>query len=154
MRRGYVYFLRIEYGECPVKIGHTRHPMSRLQGLQPWCPWPLILVAVFECAEPEKEERRIHRRLAHIRLRNEWFAGGAAVENEIASLSARLKRVEVVAKDLREPLVQTVMVRFRTTPADAKRCRMHARSRRQSLSAWIRDSLNRVGERSNSREGK
>ena len=141
MRRGYVYFIRVESGERPVKIGYTRHPMSRLDGLQQWSPWPLTLVAAFECSEPEKEERAIHRRLAAVRMRGEWFVG-ADVKREIGALSRRLKRVDAAAEDLRDGRAREIIARFRTTPVDARRYREAARKQRQSMSEWIRDTLN------------
>ena len=141
MRPGYVYFIRVENGERPIKIGHTRHPKSRLRLLQQWSPWPLTLLAVFKCAEPEKEERAIHRRLSAVRMRGEWFVG-AAVGRERAALSRRLKQVDGTAEDLREGCTREIMVRLRTTPADARRYRETARKQHQSMSEWIRGKLN------------
>ena len=141
MRRGYVYFIRVEKAERPIKIGYTRHPLSRLNELQPWLPWPLTFVAVFECSEPEKEESAIHRRLAAVHVRGEWYVG-AAVEHEIDALSRRLKLIDPNAKDLRDSSKRTATARLRVTSADLERYQKAARSQQQSMSDWIRRRLN------------
>lgn len=53
------------------KIGRTRTSVeNRRLELQPGCPWPLDIVAIY----PGKDlERRLHRKLATHRMRGEWF---------------------------------------------------------------------------------
>ena len=143
MRPGYIYFIRVEYGDRPIKIGYTRNPTVRLSQLQQWSPWPLKLLALFECSAPEKEEWDSHQRLAAMRLRGEWYVGSDEVKNEISRLSKQLKRTKSEPKDLREKRrYRSEVFKIRVTPADEKRWRGKALKQNKSLSAWIRDILN------------
>jgi hypothetical protein len=143
MRLGYVYFIRVESVDGPVKIGLSRHLKGRFELLQQWSPWPLTLVAAFECPDPEKEERALHRRLSSVRVRGEWFRNSLEVKREILALSRRFKRVDVSANDLREGRRLSALVRLRVPVGDAQKYRQTARRHGVSLSVWIRDKLNK-----------
>lgn len=66
-----VYF--IQAGDAgPIKIGVTRGcPLDRMANLQTGCPEALKLVA--HASGTADDERELHKRFAHLRLRGEWF---------------------------------------------------------------------------------
>lgn len=66
-----VYF--IQSGDAgPIKIGFTSGcPLDRMANLQTGCPDELRLVA--HARGTADDERELHKRFAHLRLRGEWF---------------------------------------------------------------------------------
>jgi len=66
-----VYFIQ-QGKDGPVKIGFTKkEPLKRLYSLQTANPKPLRLL--LSLTGDFELERLIHKKLAHLRLRGEWF---------------------------------------------------------------------------------
>jgi hypothetical protein len=65
-----IYFIQSGKSDL-VKIGYAADPQTRLRQLQCGNPEPLRLIAT---KDGEKDaEGQWHRRLAHLRVRGEWF---------------------------------------------------------------------------------
>jgi hypothetical protein len=71
-----VYFLQ-PVGGGPIKIGHSKHPLTRLQDVMRWSPTPLEVLAEIEGTMAL--ERWLHRKLAAYRMHFEWFRPQAPV---------------------------------------------------------------------------
>jgi hypothetical protein len=71
-RSGFVYALG-EEGTDFVKIGYSHEPVaaSRFYGVQ--CGNPRQLFMIFETIGTRADERELHKRFAHLHVRNEWF---------------------------------------------------------------------------------
>ena len=69
---GYVYVIQSFTGHC--KIGSSQSVPSRIQQLQCANPEPLTLIHQFPSANAQQDEFALHRKFAHRRVRNEWFA--------------------------------------------------------------------------------
>lgn len=75
-RKSHVYF--IQRGESgPVKVGHSKHPHSRIRELQTGCPESLFLRGT--AIGGRALEELIHSELADFRLSGEWFEASAAL---------------------------------------------------------------------------
>ena len=108
-----IYF--IQSGEKgPIKIGFTIDPEKRLGHLQ--CANPCELTLLKAIHGDMEEERRLHEKFRHLRIRGEWFkpnrvlrayihkasrvgtpegpAGAAVVEAEPATIAAGFTLVE------------------------------------------------------------
>lgn len=71
MTDGYIYAFRCEGF---VKIGYTRRLHKRIRQIRNACPFPVDVAGVWHTdADPRAVESMIHRRLAHLRVRGEWF---------------------------------------------------------------------------------
>lgn len=72
MTASYIYFIRADIKNGPIKIGFTTgDPRRRKSELQIGCPWPIkILGAIKGSAAQEKQ---IHLVLARWRTQGEWF---------------------------------------------------------------------------------
>lgn len=66
---GVVYF--VQSGDL-VKIGFSTDLRKRLKTLQTACPRPIVLLHRFQGTRDD--EKRVHRRFSHLRMRGEWFA--------------------------------------------------------------------------------
>ena len=77
-----VYFVQDETG--PVKIGWTRNLIRRLSQLNTSNPRRLRILGV--TGGQEREERRIHSRFRHLRIKNEWFRNDKELLDFIESL--------------------------------------------------------------------
>lgn len=64
-----VYFIGGPSG--PIKIGVSKDPKRRLAGLQTNSPYHLKLLAI--APGGVEEERFLHAKFAHLRLKGEWF---------------------------------------------------------------------------------
>lgn len=71
MRASTIYF--IQAGDAgPIKIGFTSGcPLDRMANLQTGSPDELRLVA--HARGTQEDERELHKRFAHLRMRGEWF---------------------------------------------------------------------------------
>lgn len=67
----FVYFIRPVGLDGPIKIGCSTYPMSRLNALMTWSPFPLEILAM--APGGHSDERRLHQRFSADRLRSEWF---------------------------------------------------------------------------------
>jgi hypothetical protein len=65
-----VYFARIG-DDGPVKIGHSRYAERRIEAIQKWTPIEIRLIRTLP--GDGKEERWLHARFDHLRIRGEWF---------------------------------------------------------------------------------
>jgi hypothetical protein len=65
-----VYFIR-EDDNGPIKIGYAKNVLTRLSQLQPGNPSALRVVATVPGGEPE--EKRLHQRFHHLKIRGEWY---------------------------------------------------------------------------------
>lgn len=66
----WVYFIRSGEGG-PIKIGHARDPYTRLMNLRTASPEPVTYLG--HVAGGIDEERALHKRFGHLRIRGEWF---------------------------------------------------------------------------------
>jgi hypothetical protein len=80
---GYVYLIQSDTGHC--KIGSSQSVPRRIQQLQQANPGPLTLLHQFPSANAQQDERSLHNKFAHKRLRNEWFS---LTDADIASIRA------------------------------------------------------------------
>lgn len=81
-----IYFVQTGvYDDDPVKIGMADSVSARLAQLQTGSPWPLRLLGVVPGGAVE--ERDLHRRFAHLRLRGEWFEGAPELLAAIAEMT-------------------------------------------------------------------
>ena len=87
-RHGLCYFIGCEEGL--VKIGHSRQVSRRLAQLRAVSPFPLKLLAT--ATGGAEREAYYHSRFAADRRSGEWFERSAAIEAEIARLSAAAGR--------------------------------------------------------------
>jgi hypothetical protein len=92
----YVYFVG---APGMVKIGRSRNPHDRLVGLRSGIPLPLELLAVLPDGS---QERELHERFAHLRLKGEWFRREAELEEFIADLRRQTAEAQAKGKPLAE----------------------------------------------------
>lgn len=71
---GGVYFIRFG-SDGPIKIGYATDTVSRLHSLQTGSPVQLHLIG--HVVGTIKDERKLHARFAHLRIRGEWFEPAA-----------------------------------------------------------------------------
>ncbi len=57
-----------------IKVGKTNSPKQRFINIQSGCPFKLSLWLAIKTPRHAELEKIIHRRLAHCRVRGEWFA--------------------------------------------------------------------------------
>jgi len=67
----YVYFMRPQGMEGPIKIGCSTKPAARLIGLSTWSPFPLEIIAV--APGTLATEKMLHDLFADERWHHEWF---------------------------------------------------------------------------------
>lgn len=78
----FVYFLRPQGLNGPIKIGSSRNPVSRLRSIQAYSPFPLELIGQ---AEAESSlEWRLHARFRDQHSHNEWFHWSEELEETVA----------------------------------------------------------------------
>lgn len=91
---GYVYFLRPQGARGPVKIGHSRLPVLRLNAMMTWSPTPLEIAATVPATM--KYEHGLHGHFAAFRSHGEWFH-----ENpELTALIEAVQQGRITAADL------------------------------------------------------
>lgn len=78
-----IYFISA-IGSGRIKIGWTNHLYRRVEELITDCPYPVELI--HHMSGTCKDERSIHRHLAHLRLHNEWFQDCPELREYIATL--------------------------------------------------------------------
>lgn len=81
----FVYFIQCDDA---VKIGIAVNVASRFMGIQVGSLKPLTLLAAVAGGFPE--ERAVHRRFAHLRVRGEWFSAAPELLTFIADLPGSL----------------------------------------------------------------
>lgn len=85
MRR-WVYFIRPEDGEGPVKIGCSQHPEGRVLDLMTWSPYPLVIAARIEGGFDL--ERQFHALFWGDHSHREWFRPSARLAEVIEQVQA------------------------------------------------------------------
>ena len=78
----YVYAIRNNH-TGRIKLGISENPERRLKELQIGNDCELELLAYREAANRFKDEKAIHNKHQHLRVRGEWFAAPVAVTDEI-----------------------------------------------------------------------
>lgn len=73
MSPSYVYFIA-DTELAAVKIGHSKHPYSRLAAMQTGSSRELRLVAILMSTDAWRLEATLHSALDRHRVRGEWFA--------------------------------------------------------------------------------
>lgn len=131
----FVYFIRREDGEGPIKIGCSQSPDGRLATMMSWSPYPLVIAALIP--GDGDLELRFHAHLGAAWSHGEWFLPTPAVLDV-------LERVAAGAFDLAE------------LPPKGVR---HSRPRKQVDRTWTegrryRARLSRLFYRSGLREPK
>ena len=77
----YIYLIQsLENGY--YKIGVSKHPQKRIQGLQTGNPSPTKLIETYQTEYADKIERALQRRYSHLRKEGEWFDMG--ISNEVS----------------------------------------------------------------------
>lgn len=66
-----VYFIQSEIGG-PIKIGVSGNPQERMDSLQMYYPFKLLVIATIK-EGGYKKESELHKRFAKYRLHGEWF---------------------------------------------------------------------------------
>ena len=79
----YVYAIRNKH-TGRIKLGISENPERRLKELQTGNDCELELLAYREAANRFKDEKAIHDKHQHLRVRGEWFDTPVAVADEIA----------------------------------------------------------------------
>jgi hypothetical protein len=70
---GFIYFLTAAHPDYPIKIGFTQRLSGlRLRAIQTSCPYALEFLARMRGVQ--RQERELHERFDHLRLRGEWFS--------------------------------------------------------------------------------
>lgn len=70
---GFVYFLKPENAETPIKIGRAKSIERRIYQLQTSLPYDLEIVGFIETDDYISLEEEVHEKLKEYRLRREWF---------------------------------------------------------------------------------
>lgn len=79
---GYVYFIQVG-SDGPIKIGFSKaDPARRMKHLQAGCPWELRLVGAVSGSK--FNERCLHEKLSHLKIRQEWFRPGFDIEEMLS----------------------------------------------------------------------
>ncbi len=65
-----IYFVTCE-GDFPIKIGMSSNVVERMRDIRTALPFEPILLASFQGTS--RDERDIHKRFDHLKLRGEWF---------------------------------------------------------------------------------
>ena len=74
-----IYFLTCDAPDFPIKIGVASNLTRRVSHLQNALPFKIIVLATL--AGSLLDERRLHRKFRHLKLRGEWFSrGGDLIE--------------------------------------------------------------------------
>lgn len=82
----YIYFLKPQGLDGPIKIGCSYRPVSRLLALSQWSPFLLEVIAV--APGGFDTERALHERFADELLHHEWFHASP----RLSAVCAALKR--------------------------------------------------------------
>lgn len=74
MKNQFVYFFKA-INVNGVKIGMTTNEdlTKRLSTLKISCPYGGEMIGYIKCTDAAKKEKELHQRLAHLRLKGEWF---------------------------------------------------------------------------------
>ena len=74
MKNQFVYFFKA-INVNGIKIGMTTNEdlNQRLSALKISCPYGGEMVGYIKCSDAAKKEKELHQRLAHLRLKGEWF---------------------------------------------------------------------------------
>lgn len=96
MNTNYVYFATYG-GRGPIKIGISCAPEVRLRDWGSGLPYAPILLGMFSGSH--KDERALHLRFAHLRLRGEWFR--RAPELMVVIAQHRDRKLRGVNTDMR-----------------------------------------------------
>lgn len=78
-----VYFVKPRDADGPIKVGHSCHPLTRLQSLNCWSPVPLEIMGQIP-GDPVLE-RRLHAKLEPWRSHGEWFHPAPEVRATVAA---------------------------------------------------------------------
>lgn len=73
-KRSYVGFVYLLRAGDHYKIGVAKDVETRVDALQPGCPFKIEVHHVWRSYDPFKVERRMHFRLREYRRHGEWFA--------------------------------------------------------------------------------
>ena len=139
--KGWVYFARLN-ADGPIKIGKAVNPRRRVASLSSLSPQPILLLAAMRCDDSAVEEQQLHDRLAADRIKGEWFAATAVLE-EMQRLGDRLVPLDMLpSSSSSETLGRSAMVRVRATEEEYTAWKRASSRADQSLSEWIRSGLN------------
>lgn len=85
-RPTHVYFVQVNDG--PIKIGCTSLPLERIQRLQNWSPYAMV-VLLWVPGDRDLEQAT-HRKFGHLRLQGEWFSPGEDLLVHIRGLATHV----------------------------------------------------------------
>lgn len=86
MSETYVYFLKPIGMNGPIKIGCSQTPVTRLEGLAAWSPFPLELLAT--APGDYALEQNLHQCFADVHYHREWFHASAKLSAGIAAIAS------------------------------------------------------------------
>jgi hypothetical protein len=88
----YIYLIQsLENGY--YKIGVSKHPQKRRNGLQTGNPSPTKLIEVYQTEFADKIERTLQRRYAYCHKEGEWFDMSISIE---VSFKAECQKIEEI----------------------------------------------------------
>lgn len=94
----YIYVIaNLEFKVC--KIGFSNNVHSRLTQIQTGCPFPLEIYKVFK--GNMKQERRIHQKYKHFRMKGEWFKFDGILKDNIDAMEGEDFNLISVKKNLK-----------------------------------------------------
>lgn len=94
----YIYVIaNLEFKIC--KIGFSNNIHNRLTQIQTGCPFPLEIYKVFK--GNMKQERRIHQKYKHFRMKGEWFKFDGILKDNIDAMEGEDFNLISVKKNLK-----------------------------------------------------
>lgn len=94
MTQRWVYFIKPEGMDGPIKIGLSDHPPARLYSLTVWSPFPLEIIAAIP--GDYLLEANLHDCFADIHLHHEWFEATPRLTKAVADIAAGVPVSEAV----------------------------------------------------------
>lgn len=93
----YIYFIRPEGMQGPIKIGCSNKPARRLIALSVWSPYPLEIIAV--APGDLTLEKRVHEYFAAERWHHEWFLASPRLLTACELLKRNVPLFEAIPLD-------------------------------------------------------
>jgi hypothetical protein len=99
----WIYVIAPIEDEAMVKIGWAKDPVRRMAALQTANPWTLQILGVM--AGTVLQEKALHRRLKHLRIRGEWFRR----EGDVLDILALLQPVPASDESAAPPTAEAIL---------------------------------------------
>lgn len=79
-----IYFIKPTCFDGPIKIGCSEIPLTRLEQLSTWSPWPLEIIGYVD--GDFDDERFLHQCFFSSHLHREWFHNSPRLRDVIARI--------------------------------------------------------------------